>query len=698
MKLSGIFGILFAVSIVFIPGTSWSAGSDFQFVPVESGQVFLKQGDKILLKSPDEGLWSVALGWKDSEPADWRHVRPSDRQQVHDWTILSGSLSLPSVEGTLSFRDAYRFENGRVRCTRRFEYEGKRSLEHVTLSVRWQMAGKDLAPFLPGILYYGNPSGAVNTPKSVPVWTGKKGEIALFEDHRYPMPFACFEDQSDLRAAAIYTVPSPVVRGNVPDQWWSCGVRQIEADCGEFDLYSGFIGYNGKPSVAKARQSQPMDYPPTTMTLLPGTIIEKTFYLDAWNITAPGTGFQHPVQVSIEMNAPYYADDLPARSEIVRDKLEFVPSRWIQGEGYAGFHHAPKERPLQIVMGWTGQADAPGFVLPVLTDDFLSLAKSDKEKQKQKAWLHDTVQRSLDFLTTSPVTNEGFSVRYDVAKRQWLGHGDHVSMGQGMYDIAMAIKVARSGKYGTWKTQRWEHFLRSVCDVHAKRILRDDWHSRSTAEAFYIAPLILSSSLFDCDEYRRAAVKAADYFASRHLSMKEPYWGGTLDARCEDKEGAWAAFQGFLTMYDVTGEKKYLDWAKHACDVCLSYLVVWDIPLPPGRLADHQFKTRGWTVVSVQNQHLDVYGVIFAPEVERLGKLLGIDAYVKASEVMFRSCGQLIDPFGSQGEQIQQTNFAQHGDMSDVLRLRGGYAERWTVFWITTHFLVSEAKRRVMNE
>ncbi|MDO5566429.1 MAG: hypothetical protein Q4G59_07210, partial [Planctomycetia bacterium] len=490
MKLSGIFGILFAVSIVFIPGTSWSAGSDFQFVPVESGQVFLKQGDKILLKSPDEGLWSVALGWKDSEPADWRHVRPSDRQQVHDWTILSGSLSLPSVEGTLSFRDAYRFENGRVRCTRRFEYEGKRSLEHVTLSVRWQMAGKDLAPFLPGILYYGNPSGAVNTPKSVPVWTGQKGEIALFEDHRYPMPFACFEDQSDLRAAAIYTVPSPVVRGNVPDQWWSCGVRQIEADCGEFDLYSGFIGYNGKPSVAKARQSQPMDYPPTTMTLLPGTIIEKTFYLDAWNITAPGTGFQHPVQVSIEMNAPYYADDLPARSEIVRDKLEFVPSRWIQGEGYAGFHHAPKERPLQIVMGWTGQADAPGFVLPVLTDDFLSLAKSDKEKQKQKAWLHDTVQRSLDFLTTSPVTNEGFSVRYDVAKQQWLGHGDHVSMGQGMYDIAMAIKVARSGKYGTWQTQRWEHFLRSVCDVHAKRILRDDWHSRSTAEAFYIAPLI----------------------------------------------------------------------------------------------------------------------------------------------------------------------------------------------------------------
>ena len=47
---------------------------------------------------------------------------------------------------------------------------------------------------------------------------------------------------------------------------------------------------------------------------------------------------------------------------------------------------------------------------------------------------------------------------------------------------------------------------------------------------------------------------------------------------------------------------------------------------------------------------------------------------------------------GSTGEQIQQTNFAQHGDMSDVFRLRGGYSESWTVFWITAHFLNAAAE------
>ncbi|MBQ1456530.1 MAG: hypothetical protein IIZ25_11870, partial [Thermoguttaceae bacterium] len=116
------------------------------------------------------------------------------------------------------------------------------------------------------------------------------------------------------------------------------------------------------------------------------------------------------------------------------------------------------------------------------------------------------------------------------------------------------------------------------------------------------------------------------------------------------KEGAWAAFQGFLTMYEVTGQQKYLDDALHAGAVCLSYLVVWDIPLPPGRLSDHAFKSRGWTVVSVQNQHLDVYGVLFAPEVKRLGELTGIDSFKKVSEVMFPLTAEFVDQLAAGAE------------------------------------------------
>jgi hypothetical protein len=54
-------------------------------------------------------------------------------------------------------------------------------------------------------------------------------------------------------------------------------------------------------------------------------------------------------------------------------------------------------------------------------------------------------------------------------------------------------------------------------------------------------------------------------------------------------------------------------------NVTLSYTVVWDIDMPAGRARDYALKTRGWTMVSAQNQHLDVYDVVYAPEIHKMG-------------------------------------------------------------------------------
>ena len=433
-----------------------------------------------------------------------------------------------------------------------------------------------------------------------------------------------------------------------------------------------------------------MAYPPATMRIIPDTVIEKTFRLDLWPIAEKGTAFQKPVRKGIEIFEPFSADSLPPTDFILKSKFAFARSRWIEGDGYAGFNMYPANLPAQIVIGWCGQADSCGFAFLKLAPKLAELSGVPVSE------IYSMTQRSLDHLATSPVDADGFSVLYDTGSKAWDSDSrDDVSMGQGMFNIAKAVEVGRT--IPEIDTAKWETFLKNASRSDADRILADGWRPRSTAEGFSIAPLILASRLFEEDaensaRFKAAAVKASEHYAARHLSMEEPYWGGTLDASCEDKEGAWAAFQGFLTMFEVTGETRYLKWARHAGEVCLSYLVVWDIPLPPGRLSDHDFKTRGWTVVSPQNQHLDVYGVLFAPEVKRLGALTGIEAYERAADVMFRSCGQLIDPFGSQGEQIQQTNFAQRGDMTDVLKLRGGYSESWTVFWITAHFLNAAAR------
>lgn len=641
--------------------------------------VWKLKNDK-LLTIPEEGLWSISTEWKEDWMQGWKHAFPEKMERSGEWIIVSGKMEFP--QGILFLRDAYREEGDKVRCRRRYEWKGNDTLPHVNLSVRLRLKGERMQAFMPGILYYGNKNGAKVNPDIIPVYSGKPGEFAVFEDHRFPMPFVMLENAMGKYAAALHTTPSPVRGAVLDDQWWSMGVEASESYT-DLVLYSGPIGYNGKHGVAKALQFTPIAYTQTYINLEPGRIVEKEFFVELYDIQEEGTGFQRPLYTSMDLYRPYEPESFADFHTIVKEKYRFAKDRWIDlGNGAEGFNMYDPSQGKALVMGWCGQADSPGYALQLLEDEL-----KDGEVSRQ-------IQQSLDFLSTYPVDEKTgmFPVGYN--GKEYYG-GEAVSCGQAMYNFAKAIAHAR--KKGRYDTSQWEAFLRKCCDGQSHRILKDDWNPRSTSEAFLIAPLVIASKLFGEKTYLQAAEKSAQLYADRHLKMNGCYWGGTLDATCEDKEGAWAAFQGFLELYESAYSDKYLQWAKHAMDVCLSYVVVWDIPLPAGRMADYHFRTTGWTVVSPQNQHIDVYGVMFAPEVYRMGVYLKDDRLQKLARVMYRSCFQLTNAYGSQGEQLQHTNFAQHGDMSNVHKLRGGYSEGWTVFWITAHFLNAAAKFKEMD-
>lgn len=676
MRKSLLLLLILLSSVSSLPG---------QLLQIEQSQdgfsvsVQSEQGASVTM--PQEGLWSIATGWEKDWPSNWHHGFATKKQDSGPWQILTGNITLP--QGELLLQDAYKEEKGRIKCVRRFEWQGQANLDSVTLSVRWQISSSNVQAFLPGILYYGNPSGEKNGAHKVPVYHGRPGEMALFEEHRYPMPFACLEwlGNNTYHGAALHAIPSPVAGANRSDQWWSLGVES-SANHAELILFSGPVAYNGNKSTAKALQRGSLPYGDTYLTMKPGMVIEKSFYLEVFETADRGTAFQRPLYTSIDIFKPFYTEDLPTVQEIIESKYRFAKARWIEGENYAGFNMYPDfERP-RIVLGWAGQSEAPTYALQVLAD----------ELGDDKVW--EYVQMSMDHIITSPISKNGFPVRYEVQQDKWE-RPDPVSEGQAMNSIALAIKVGRRNQQ--IQVSQWEDFLIKACDIHAKRLLSEKWDPRNTAEAFYISPLLIASKLFNNEVYRNAAFKAADYYADRHLDMSEPYWGGTLDATCEDKEGAWGAFQGFMACYEYTEDEQYLQWAQHAGDVVLSYTVVWDIPLPAGRMADHYIKTRGWTGVSPQNQHLDVYGVLMTPQIYQLGKLTGRNELMRLAEVMYRSCGQMIDPFGSHGEQLQQTNYTQLGTDFDVMELRGGYSESWTVFWITAHFLHAAATFKEMG-
>lgn len=655
-----------------LAATLTGAAGDFRVVE-EGGRrrVQVAAEGRVVLESPAEGLWSIACDWREGWPAEWRHADPIAVLASGEWTILKGRVE--ACGGVWLLEDAYRRKGSAVQGVRRFQWAGERAARRVTLSVRFQAAGAGGKVLLPGILYYGNPSGARSG--RVPVYAGAPGEEALFEEHRYPMPFAYSELEGEGRiwGAALHSLPSPAPHANLRDQWWSLGITGREGGQ-ELTLLSGPCASNGRRSVVKAVQSGFVPYDEAYLNVPAGAVIEKTFYLEAFPVPARGQGFRRAVKTALELFEPFSLDGLPEIAEIVRAKYRYAKSRWYDSGQAAGFKkYADRD---YFVMGWTGQAEALGYALQMLAKEL-----GDTEALSM-------AQRSLDFLATAEFYEGGFRNWYEFRKEKWTGE-ELLNQGQAMLAFARAIREGRRRKLNT---QRWESFLRKAADLHAGRILAGSWRPPSTAEAAFVAPLLECFDLFGAPPYREAAFKAAQHYAERHLDMREPYWGGTLDARCEDKEGAALAFEAFLELYERTKKPEHLAWAKHAADVVLTYVFIWDADLPPGRLRDHGFRTRGWTVVSPQNQHLDVWGALIAPVLYRLGQIEGREDLRRLALVMYRSCGQLVDAYGSQGEQMQHTNYTQRGRVENPLAERGGYNDRWTVFWITAHFLTGAAR------
>ncbi len=619
----------------------------------------------------------IGLGWEDGWVKEWR----------------------PNVPGLTVTDTKTELSGGLTKVVRRWEWKGREPLCEVTLSVRCRMRGDshDLKPFMPGIMQYGNPSNRGRRDGRVPVYAGDPGEFAIFEEHRLSMPFALLENAKSREFAAIHVLPSQVRGAACSDLWWSAGV-ECANDGADIVLLSGPVGYNRRRSVTKGRMTREFARDRTYMTLYPNQVVEKTFWIQTGTATDAAFGFEQAMDVSLDIFKPYDTSRFAPYREIVKTKRDYAITRWMDIDGRCGFGmFDSRMNRKDVVLGWCGCGATCGYALPVLDFD-----KSDWNKAR----------RSLDYISDAlmgTVREDGmFNVNCNLATGKTRG-GDPISCGQSLYSIMKAIRFFDKSGNGGKDAEKWRAFAEKSAMKMASHILDSKWKEpRSTAHGFLVAPLVMASDLFGRPECLAAAKKLAGVFERKYFGYDNVYWGGTLDARCEDKEGAFAAFQGYSALLrnaiktkDDKAEKKYARLACHAMNMMLTWTVVWDIAFPPSRLNDNAFKSRGWTVVSAQNQHLDAFGVLTTPDIWRMGEYLHDERLKKLASIMYRSCFQLTSPSGALGEGIQHTYYDMPdnslGGHLDAIGQRGGYKEHWTVFWLTAHFLNAAAEFREMG-
>lgn len=126
----------------------------------------------------------------------------------------------------------------------------------------------------------------------------------------------------------------------------------------------------------------------------------------------------------------------------------------------------------------------------------------------------------------------------------------------------------------------------------------------STSAGIAPAGLALAAAYFGDRAYLRAAEEIAADFYARFVRAGMTT-GGPGDAlTAPDSESAFGLLESFVTLYEATGQHRWIGMAEDLARQCASWVTSYDYPLPPdstfGKL---QMQTTGAVWANVQNKH-----------------------------------------------------------------------------------------------
>ena len=153
------------------------------------------------------------------------------------------------------------------------------------------------------------------------------------------------------------------------------------------------------------------------------------------------------------------------------------------------------------------------------------------------------------------------------------------------------------------------------------------------------------------EEYLQTALRAGEWSWLNQYKLFE-YRGGPCDTSdILDKESGIYAMFAYIALFDVTGDRKWLEAACGAADYTETFTFVWDFPVHNPYPA-HPFNRNhisGQSNVSVGMAGGDIYMAACSYTYYRLWLLTGDPHYCDFAEFLNRNCKQANDVDGSCG-------------------------------------------------
>lgn len=308
---------------------------------------------------------------------------------------------------------------------------------------------------------------------------------------------------------------------------------------------------------------------------------------------------------------------------------------------------------VSFQFGFVGQQPGIGYQLLRYGDLY----------QDQEAY--EKGREILDFWVNNAMTQSGApNVCYHPAIRGWEPYPFWTRM------IADGMEAILDGwlylhRKGT-EEEAWLIFCRKVADWYVRIQNKDGSFYRSYSEDGSVnmdskantpSPIRFLVQMYLAtgeEAYRRTAIRAGDWsYVNQHLKME--YRGGTCDnLDVTDKEAGIYALFGFLALYDLTEEKRWLEAAVSAADYTETWTYAWTFPVvaPQPVHPFNRYSISGQSIITLGGG-ADVYMAACSYTYYRLYLLTGDEHYRDFAEFIHRNTRQSNDVDGSVGYRYQ---------------------------------------------
>ena len=525
-------------------------------------------------------------------------------------------------------------------------------VDHMRMEI--VLYGEPTFTMVPAISYNGNGWG------DVPEYVGDRAEDGTpwsFASHRSTIPSCTYSENADISVALMAE----------PNSNSACSLYKIE----EGEKHVLIFPEEEKPKTLQRH---------FWGEAFEGTM-EPTCDFEGIILAYPTDGGRHRYRTLLDFAWRYYGHEMkPARPASELYRLSIAYTRFLfmrEKDGFAGFvsgsqwyqgvnGYKKKERRYEI--GWVGQSAsmANAFINDYIENgdrDNLEMAleahdawlKYDVPKKKfisaNKMKYHPWFQLPLETMTADDIDiwetgdDQYESLYNNVGKKQIrdaegkiLERNDACNLGTGADGYFEAYDLLQ--KIGIDKPEYLKAAL-DTCDFALESqdengSFAKSWDNegnviakKGTIGCFLILPILTAYKKTGDEKYFNAASRAFDFYYEE-LEREGFTTAGALDTYSIDKESSSPLLRDALALYEITGDKKYVEKAEKIAWYLSTWMMYFTVDYPEDCLISKLgYDTFGSTSVSTPHQALDQYAL---RDVQSFLKLWQITGYVQWKE------------------------------------------------------------------